>query len=145
MSKPVYFYAAIAAAVGFAGLAVFQLALAAGAPWGHAAWGGANAELPTAQRVSSAVSVLIFAIAIGVVLGRARVWQTSGHETFFRRTTWVLVVFLTLSALVNFASGSRWENFILGPLALVLALLCVVVARAPEDGLSATARDAQTA
>ena len=140
-----YFYAAIAAAVGLAGLAVFQLALAAGAPWGHAAWGGASAELTTGQRLSSAVSVLIFGLAIAVVLGRARIWRTSGHETFFRRTTWVLVVFLTLSALVNFASGSRWENFIQGPLALVLALLCLVVARAPKDELSATARPAQTA
>jgi hypothetical protein len=30
-----------------AGIAIFQLALAAGAAWGHAAWGGANA---TSQR-----------------------------------------------------------------------------------------------
>jgi hypothetical protein len=145
MTKPGYVYAAIAATVGFTGLAIFQIALAAGAPWGHAAWGGANAELPTVQRVSSAVSVLIFAFAIGVVLGRARVWHTSGHDTFFRHTTWVLVVFLATSALVNFVSESRWENLILGPLALVLALLCVVVARAPEDEHSATARNTQTA
>jgi hypothetical protein len=32
--------AGILAAIGFAALAVFQAALAAGAPWGHAAWGG---------------------------------------------------------------------------------------------------------
>jgi len=34
--------AAVAAAIGFAGIAIFQVALAAGAPWGHAAWGGAQ-------------------------------------------------------------------------------------------------------
>jgi len=33
---------AIAAAVGFVGIAVFQIALAAGAPLGHAAWGGSH-------------------------------------------------------------------------------------------------------
>ena len=30
----------VLAAIGFAALADFQAALAAGAPWGHAAWGG---------------------------------------------------------------------------------------------------------
>ena len=37
--------AAVLAAIGFAGLAIFQAALAAGAPWGHAAWGGEEAHL----------------------------------------------------------------------------------------------------
>ena len=41
----------------------------------------------------------------------------------------VLAVAMTIGAIPNFASQSRWENFILGPLALVLAALCVVVAR----------------
>jgi hypothetical protein len=41
-----------------------------------------------------------------------------------------------ISALVNFASQSRWENFVWGPIALILAVLCVTVARS-------TARDAQ--
>lgn len=42
--------AAMIAAIGFVGIAVFQLALPAGMPWGHAAWGGAQAHLSTAQR-----------------------------------------------------------------------------------------------
>ena len=42
--------AAVLAAIGFAGLAIFQTALAAGAPWGHAAWGGEEAQLSAAQR-----------------------------------------------------------------------------------------------
>jgi hypothetical protein len=37
------------AGIGFTGLASFQAALAAGAPWGHAAWGGSSAHLTTAQ------------------------------------------------------------------------------------------------
>jgi hypothetical protein len=52
--------AAVLAAVGFLALALFQAALAAGADWGHAAWGGANAELSSAQRIGSAVAVLIW-------------------------------------------------------------------------------------
>jgi hypothetical protein len=38
---------------------------------------------------------------------------------------------LALSALANFASKSRWEKAILGPLALLLSLLCLVVALGP--------------
>jgi transposase len=36
--------AAVAAAIGCVGNAIFQIALAAGAPLGHAAWGGADAQ-----------------------------------------------------------------------------------------------------
>lgn len=34
-------------ATGLAGVAVFQVALALGTPWGRVAWGGMQAELPT--------------------------------------------------------------------------------------------------
>jgi hypothetical protein len=36
---------------------------------------------------------------------------------------------MAIGALPNLASQSRWENFIFGPLALVLSALCFVVAR----------------
>jgi hypothetical protein len=37
----------------------------------------------------------------------------------------VVCVAATLIVLPNFASQSRWENLIFGPLALVLAALCI--------------------
>ena len=70
--------AAVAAAIGFAGIAVFELALAAGAPWGHAAWGGAHADLSAAQRAGSAVAVVVWAGAALIVLGRAGLWSAAG-------------------------------------------------------------------
>ncbi len=121
--------AAVLAAIGFAGLAVFQAALAADAPWGHAAWGGENAELSTAQRSASAVAAVVYLVAVLIVLCRAGViWRARSHAAVFRWGTWFLAVAMTVGAIPNFASQSRWENFILGPLALVLAALCVVVA-----------------
>jgi hypothetical protein len=119
------------AALGFAGLAVFQLLLAAGAPLGHAAWGGAEAELTTALRIGSGVSVAFYVVAAAVVLRRA------GHEVRWipdklaRTGTWALVLILCLSAIGNLVSQSPWERFLLGPTALVLTLLCASVARAP--------------
>ena len=52
--------AAVVAAIGFAGIAFFQLALAAGAPWGYAAWGGVSAHLST-ERSARAATVFFYA------------------------------------------------------------------------------------
>jgi hypothetical protein len=132
--------AAVVAAIGFAGIAIFQLALAAGAPWGHAAWGGANAHLSTAQRSASAAAVVFYAAAALIVLGRAGMLRARGNAALFRWGIWFLAVAMAIGALPNFASQRRWENFIFGPLALVLAILCVVVARRAATG---QARDSQ--
>jgi len=115
------------AAVGLAGTALFQVALASGVPWGAAAWGGMYELLPAELRVSSAISAVVLVAAAALVLRRAGFWGTT--STPVRALTWVLVPLLTLSALGNFASASRWENLLMGPLALLLSVLCVVVAR----------------
>jgi hypothetical protein len=122
--------AAVLAAIGFTFLAVFQAALAAGAPWGHAAWGGDNAHLSSGQRVASAVAVIIYVAAALIVLGRAGIIWRARSAALLRWGTWFFAVAMAIGAVPNFASQSRWENFIFGPLALVLAALCVVVARA---------------
>jgi hypothetical protein len=75
--------AAAGAVFGFAALASFQLALAVGAPLGHAAWGGDSADLTSAQRFGSAVSVVIYAAAAVILL--ARIGLTTGP-----RTLWLL-------------------------------------------------------
>jgi hypothetical protein len=121
--------AAVLAAIGFAGLAALQAALAAGAPWGHAAWGGEEAHLSAGQRAASAVAAVVYVAATLIVLGRAGIWRAQPRAIVFRWGTWLLAVVMLLGALPNFASQSRWENVILGPLALVLAGLCVFVAR----------------
>jgi hypothetical protein len=134
-------WAALLAALGFAGIAAFEVALAAGVPWGHAAWGGAHSKLSTAERTGSAVAILVWMAAAAIVLGRAGVWGIGGRRraTLFRWGTWFLAAVSALAALMNFASQSRWENLIFGPLALLLALLCTVVARSATAGARADA------
>jgi hypothetical protein len=123
--------AAALAAIGFASLAIFQAALASGARWGHAAWGGADAALSAGQRGASAVAAVIYAAATLIVLCRAGIiWPARSNRALFRWGTWFFAVAMAIGSLPNFASQSRWENFIFGPLALVLAALCMVVARA---------------
>jgi len=129
--------AAAAAAAGFAGVAMFQIALAAGAPWGEAAWGGQSAELPTTLRAASGAVAVFYAVAAPlIVLGRAGYGKRRSSTGVFRHGTRFLAAAMALGALLNFASQSRWENYLWGPVALTLAILCTVVARsaAQSDG-----------
>jgi len=125
--------AASAAAVGFAALAVFELALAAGAPLGRAAWGGTQAELPMSLRLASAVAVTFYGLAAVVVLRRAGFRIGWVPRAAARDGTWILVVILPLSAIVNVLSPSPWERILMAPTAMALAALCLIVARSAHD------------
>jgi hypothetical protein len=121
---------AVAAAVGFLGIAGFQLALALGAPIGQAAWGGNHhGQLPTGLRIGSAIVVAVYLLAALIVLGRAGTAVVELPPALLRWSNWFLVVILPFGALMNFASPSNWERFLWGPTALALAILCFLVAR----------------
>jgi hypothetical protein len=120
---------AVVAAVGFVVLAAFQVALALGAPLGRAAWGGTHVQLPTGLRVASAFAAAVWVLAALTVLGRSGFSASPLPPAFVRWGTWILVGVLVLGALMNFASPSGWERFLWGPAALILAVLCLVVAR----------------
>jgi hypothetical protein len=120
--------AASVAAVGFLLLVGFQLALALGAPWGRAAWGGGHNRLPLGLRIASGFAAVIWIVAAFVVLGRAGSGVSPVPIGVARWGNWVLVGLLALGALMNFASSSRWERFLMSPIALLLSVLCLVVA-----------------
>jgi hypothetical protein len=120
--------AAVLAAAGFLVIAGFQVALALGAPLGHAAWGGKHARLPTRLRIGSAVATVIWLLAALIVLGRAGFEVSPFPDVVEPWGTWILVGLLPVGALMNFASSSRWERYLWGPLASILALLTLVVA-----------------
>ncbi len=117
------------AAGGFILVAAFQISLALGAPLGYAAWSGTHDVLPPGLRIASAASAAVLVLAALVVLGRAGYWgATVVPFGVFRWGTWALVGAMALSAVANFASSSGWERFLMGPVALLLAILCLVVA-----------------
>ncbi|MGZ6732916.1 MAG: hypothetical protein ACXVE3_17005 [Gaiellaceae bacterium] len=107
------------------------MALAFGAPLGHAAWGGDTADLTSGQKIGSAVSVVIYAVAAAVVLARVGLANWPRSHRLLKWSPWILAVLFAVSALANFASQSHWENYLLGPAAVVLASLCVIIARTP--------------
>ena len=129
MAKEPVRIAATAAAVGFLGIAGFQAALALGAPLGRAAWGGAyDQQLPMGLRIASGVAVGDWVLAALIVLGCAGFRGVPLPRVVLRWGTWVLVGLLFVGALLNIASSSGWERFGLGPVALILAVLCLFVA-----------------
>lgn len=120
--------AGAAAAAGFVVLACFQVALAAGAPLGRAAWGGAHDRLPRRLRVGSAVAAGVWVVAAVVIL------EGAGHDVSPMGIhggalgAWGLFVLLALGALMNLASKSRWERFLMSPFAALLSVLCLIIA-----------------
>jgi hypothetical protein len=136
--------AAIAAAVGFFAIAAFQVALVLGAPLGRAAWGGTYVQLPMGFRIASALAAGVWVLAALIVLGRAGFQVSPLPSALARWGTWILVGVLPLGALLNFASPSSWERFLWGPVALILAVLCLGLARGatplPRPGIGRRTR-----
>ncbi len=120
--------AAEIAAILFAGLAIFQAALALGAPLAAYAWGGAHeGVLPDRLRMGSALSAPLLVALGAMVLVRARViypdW--SGELSI---AIWVVFLFLVINTSANFRSQSARERRVMFPLALILTLLVGYVA-----------------
>jgi hypothetical protein len=120
--------AGIVAALGFVLLVAFQVALALGAPWGRAAWGGAYERLPTGLRIASGVAAIVWLLAALVVLARAGYDWSPIPPVVARWAIWVLFGMLVVGTLLNLASRSRLERLIQTPVAAALSVLCLIVA-----------------
>ncbi|MDP9468244.1 MAG: hypothetical protein M3P32_05825 [Chloroflexota bacterium] len=110
-------------------IVVFQLALALGAPWGAAAWGGQNpGVLPTRLRIASAVvALVVYPLVIAVVVAAAGLIGDDWLPVDGSVLMWALAGLLGLGALANFSSRSPPER-IWGPVALTIAICCAIIA-----------------
>ena len=121
--------AAILAVVLLVGIAAFQLALALGAPWGAAAWGGQHpGVLPRRFRIASGVAaIVVYPLIIALVLAAAGMIGDGWLPVDATLIMWSLAGLLGVGAVMNFVSRSpperRW-----GAVALTIALCCVVIA-----------------
>lgn len=110
----------ILAAVFFAVMTVFQFALAAGVPWGKAAYGGANQVLPLRLRLTSGMAVAIWGVSLLLVIQRYRgeglAFLNANNVTLM---LWIVVAYLTLGVLMNAISPSELERKIWTPATLV--------------------------
>jgi len=123
----VYEWSAIAATAVLALVLAFQLLLVAGAPFGHAAWGGQHRVLPTKLRAASAAAVVVIALMAWVVLARAGFVPPGAEPIAVRVATWVFVAFFALTTVANVASTSTVERFVMTPATLFMVACLIVV------------------
>jgi hypothetical protein len=106
----------------------FQLALAAGMPWGQLAMGGKYpGRFPPALRVAAVVQGAVLVALAVVVLARASVLLPEWHSTS-TKLIWGVVAFSGLSTLANLMTPSKWERILWAPVAIGLTACSVFVA-----------------
>ncbi len=125
---------AIAAAVLFGAIALFQVALALGAPWGSFAYGGRavadDGTLAPTYRLSSVFAAALLVLFAVVILLRGGAIGTSGDSALVMVMSWVTVAFMAVNTATNLV-GKHWvERYLFGGVTVVLVALCSIVALA---------------
>lgn len=114
------------------GVGAFQAALALGAPWGAAAWGGKTAGvLPTGLRLASGLAAVVWVLVAAV--SARRLLGMVGR----RRLLLVVAVYSTLGTALNAASPSTIERAVWVPLTAVGAGLAWMAYRTRDRPLAA--------
>lgn len=105
----------------------FQTALAAGAPWGAYAMGGAvPGQFPPELRVAALIQAVLL-VGLGlIVLSRAGLvatWSRASH-----RLIWFAVAFAAVGLVLNLITPSPGERAIWAPVTLVMLVTSLLVA-----------------
>ena len=125
---------AVAACVLLLVAVAFQLALAAGAPWGAAAYGGRVARpdgrLPGRYRAAGLVTALVL-VAVGwLLLLRGGVVGSASGNGALAVACWVLAALFAVNTAGNLAGRHPVERWGMGGLTACLTVLCVLLALA---------------
>lgn len=108
--------------------ALFQCALAAGAPWGELTMGGEfPGQLPPRMRLAAAGSAVLLSAFGAVVAARAGLalerWRRAS-----RWLIWLVVAYSTVGVVLNAVTPSPRERALWLPVAVVLAVCAAIVA-----------------
>jgi hypothetical protein len=110
-----------------AALAVFQVALIAGAPIGRFAWGGQHRVLPARLRVGSATSIVLYVLFVLIALDRVALIAIV-PDAVTDVAMWVLAAYFALGIIMNGISRSVPERAVMTPVCVVLTAASVVLA-----------------
>ena len=107
---------------------LFQLALAAGMPWGDFAMGGKfPGKYPPVMRISTFFQIIILALLASIVLSKAGIVFTDWNS-FADSAIWFVVTFSAIATVLNFITRSKWERRIWAPVSLLLLITSITVA-----------------
>jgi hypothetical protein len=109
-------------------VALFQIALVTGAPWGHLTMGGQNVgRLPPRLRLAVAFQAFMLLGLAAVVLARVGL-AFPGLTGPSRGLVWVAVIVSGVSLAANLVTKSKWERRIWAPAALIMLVSSLLVA-----------------
>lgn len=100
---------------------VLYILLAAGAPLGELAMGGRYKRMPKKYRIACAVSVLVQAFAILVLLQLGGIFSIGLHENAARVLGYIFAAYLILNVFMNAKSKSKKEKLIMTPISAIIA------------------------
>jgi hypothetical protein len=118
-------WAARGAAAFCMAFAVFQAALALGAPFGQVAWGGSSAVLPAGLRWTSAGAAAYLLVAAAIMEVRAGDWGRELPRLPFLVFNIFLAAQLALNTLANLATRTAGERYGMGAASAVGCALCL--------------------
>lgn len=109
-------------------VALFQLCLACGAPWGSLAMGGKYpGKLPFRLRIAALVQLVLLAFIALIIFIRAGMMLPDYLDSS-RMAIWGVVAFMSISSILNLITPSKWERRIWAPVVLLLLTCSVIVA-----------------
>jgi hypothetical protein len=107
---------------------LFQIALAAGMPWGHLAMGGRYpGKFPPNMRVGAVIQGALMAFLGVIVLSRAGA-AFPGLASLSNILIWVAVAISGISLVLNLITQSKWERVLWAPVGLLMTVSSLVVA-----------------
>ena len=116
-------YASVAA-----GVVAFQIALAAGMPWGAYAMGGAfPGQFPPALRIAALVQAALYVGLAAVVLVQAGLILPAWSRVS-RWLIWMVVAVMAVGLVLNLITSSAGERALWAPVTVILLLSSAVVA-----------------
>ncbi len=111
-----------------AGAIAFQIALAAGIPWGAYAMGGAfPGQFPPALRIAAVVQAVLLAGMAVVVMAQAGLILPAWSRVS-RWLIWMVVAVMAVGLVLNLITPSAGERVIWAPVLLTLLISSAVVA-----------------
>lgn len=119
------------AALGWSSVVCFQVAVAAGAPWGRWTQGGTvTGTLPPPRRVVAGASAVLLTAWAGALLARVGEGPMRDvHPRVVSGLAWSAAGYAVLGTAVNAASRSPQERMLWTPVSAAIAGLSVVAVR----------------
>lgn len=109
-------------------VALFQIALMLGAPWGHLAMGGKfPGRFPLKMRIAALIQALILTLLALIVLTRAGTILPA-YYAFSNTAIWVVVGISATSLIMNLITPSKWERVLWAPVASILLACSAYIA-----------------